>query len=78
MTPLIHLHLPENTYVFYMGGGQKDEKTGGGACNSTCREESLKKSDDISLTREVQIGHLDQPTAESVTTAVVRSLNVMY
>lgn len=30
MTPLIHLHLPENTYVFYMGGGQKDEKTGGG------------------------------------------------
>lgn len=40
--------------------------------------ESLKKSTEISLTGEVQIGHLDQPTAESVATAVVRSLNVMY
>lgn len=51
---------------------------GGGGSNSTCREESLKKSNDISLTGEEQIGHFDQPTAESVATAVVRSLNVMY
>lgn len=79
MTPLIHLHLPENTYyVFYMGSGQKSWVWWGGGSNSTCREESLKKSNDISLTGEEQIGHFDQPTAESVATAVVRSLNVMY